>query len=320
MKKQIMIHSLAVLLLVDQAFAQSGSFLVRTVGSSSAEFESYLKASATTSYVDWILYSAKNHIAKASDLSKALEVCITDPTGAVPYFEKAIAEIQSTWMSEADRSLLGSIYKKVSDLNLPQRQKDEYSRRFTNFRMLHSPASAEPMRSTISPFFLKEVQITLEKIKRLKGTEDAMILVNSEPLAQVLKRGLPEGSHQWALLSNTYSPLLFVGTWNDFQTVLFAEQSLKPLAEGSCQNAQITSSDFEVQTSARVFVSKDCLPKVTQPSLSEQGGAHHLTEELPAVETENKWKWVVPVAVFVTAGLVYSLRGKHINVKAPALR
>lgn len=105
-------------------------------------------------------------------------------------------------------------------------------------------------------------------------------------------------SYNWILLSESYSPIQFFGT---YENLLQQRFEWSPVVTGNCDRFSVNSSDSLLRISAKVYFSSDCL-RDTQKSNAEI-----------SFEKESR------TAIWVTGALVlgaiaYSLKDKRVSI------
>jgi hypothetical protein len=301
-----------------QSHATSARFWLRTPNSSAKDYANYTTEHRYLTYVDWILFSLKNKKAQSVSLDKALEISVIDPFSSLSIFEKVILEIQSEILSANDRQLLTSLYLKIASLDLPTRIQENYQGLAKSLEILHRSGQTSKVKGG-AEINQRDLALTMNQLSKIKGLEDSVVLVNGDPILRVSQHNWPVGPQQWALISNSFEPLIYVGTWNEFQKVLNQTEFNKPLASGDCGKLQILSDNYDLQTSAGIFFSRSC---ASDPIANASSGYRidHLGDVTHELEPEKKWSWVLPVAAVAGVALAYSLKDKKVSVGIPSLR
>jgi hypothetical protein len=181
--------------------------------------------------------------------------------------------------------------------------------------------SSKPYHGTqIDRLEKQQIQVVFRRINSTMGLEDSVLLVDGEALSEDSSALLPQGNHQWALISNAFLPILYWGSWRNFISQIFSPGYLEPLAEGECESARILSNNYQVQTQGRIFSRTKCFeasPKTAQRALPV--GTH--LAELPQVKPDRNQNniWLI-AGITLAAGLIYSLRDKSVSLRWPGLK
>jgi hypothetical protein len=300
----------------------ASNFVIRHVDSKSADFKRALESAEKISYVDHLIFLAKNREYKIENIDQAVEASFVDPKKSLEHYRNAIQKINSELINSDGIELLGHIYFRVFKLKIANPLKEIYKQRLLDLIEFEPKLLSNPdfknyknlfykKKYSSKVFKQKEVNIFLKQWKKSKSLEDAVFFVNGRQQKVTSGWLPPEGTHQWAFLSNTYLPIITHGTWNEFFTEFNKTSNFQPLILGSCENIYLDSDSFNLQTNADLYFSDKCTPLQ-----SPNKNLAHLTSKIDAkINRKNMWSTII---LFAAAGLIYSeLHDKNVKIKIP---
>lgn len=300
--------------------ARPNRFVIRLPLAAEKDYQDVLAKSGLMSFSEWVISQASEKPPSPSSLTKALELANTSPQESLVHFQAVIKELQSSLLNAASREMITSVYHRVSEMQVPEPTRKVYRQKIVDM------ISAHPELKSIFPGFTAVAPRSTSLVQKqndifwgqLHQLGDFTILVDGRKIENPRTWTPPAGEHQWALVSNSYEPLITVGTWSEFMSTALQPSRRHPLAEGDCQSTRLLIDDFQAQTQADIFAGKGCFTPAAGP-LGPQTTARHLSPPEMAT-TSGSGRWVVPIVLFVGAGLAYSLKGKSISVRAPSFR
>ncbi len=311
----------------------SSTFVIRTASSSSADFTKALHSSNMISYIEWLQLQQSHGNETSTRLDEALELIAQDPLAAFEKMNQETQELQKNILNQSSLELIVSILIKMSELSVPQRLQASAKDRalelisshssmleisnFKNFAQANSAASIHlPKKQKPDILDTKYVVIFKSKKNKISGLEESLLLMDGE--IQALESFTPpKGDHQWVLLSNSFSPVIYIGKWAQASINLITNESLKPLAEGACKKTKIISDSFEVQTQGRVFSSASCFEIAKRSSAA---GVFNTNIEpnsfIKDDDSHSRDAWFAAGLIVVLGGAL-ALKDKNISFRMP---
>lgn len=313
--------------------SSAAKLLVRAPESSAIEYSRALRESNMISYIEWLQHRRANSTSDSLLLDEGLQVIDQDPLLSYEKLNLVAKNLQIKMMNSAALELLASIHIKMSELSVPERLKNSSLERaidlisahqslqeissFKKFAQDHKATS--PRSQRLNTLELKIVRQFIEKTKKAKGFEEAVLLIDGE-VQEFETLNPPKGEHQWALLTNTFEPLIFTGTWDQASLALLAIEKQVPLADGNCANSRILSNSFEVQTQGQVFTSLKCFDSKKPGDFSvHQGTLPETISELNKDDNRIRDQWIA-AGLIIFAGGALAMKDKSISLKMPRFR
>jgi len=312
----------------------STRFMIRTLDSSVPDYVKALNSSGLISYTEWLLRESEKKQVQLSQLDEALEMVSKDPLGAYTKLKSNVESFKKDLLNTKSRELIASTLIRMSELAVPLRMQElarcqaveligahpslleaaEFKSFFDNG--CHQPS---PILSKYGSRLIEQRELGLLKTKKdhHPGLEDSIFLMDGEVQSWDSFEA-PRGEHQWALLSNAFSPLIVFGSWDQFTGALAADDTLKPLTDPrpgtDCDRPSVITNDFQVQTLAQVFRSSSCLK-----SLDKQADPIGKPTEETNQKSNSVEGWVTAGLILIFAGGL-ALKDKKVAVKLPSFK
>ncbi|MDG0815456.1 hypothetical protein [Bdellovibrio svalbardensis] len=131
--------------------------------------------------------------------------------------------------------------------------------------------------------------------------ESQLLYLNEQNLSPEV---LPERSYHWTLLANSAQSISFYGTYDQF---LQQRLVMENFIEGTCEGFSTRIDDFQLNSKALIFFSKDCTKRVHRPIQKTQF----------ANWMENNQKWVYPLSGLLVGGAIFAAQGKTLVIDKP---
>lgn len=213
------------------AQTKSTAAVARSPGSSASAFQQYVESEKQQSYLQSLLQS-----------ETALQDSISSPSISDEEFQKKlitpselnelVARLVRQFMENGDvskkfhvRARLKFIFENRSEF------RDYYFNIWSELNLDSPEIASQKNISDEVASYLKDNLMRVD-LSEAKVLADGILI--STQLGR--KLNLNDNPRSWALLSNTYQPLIVFGSWDDF---LKAQKKLVPLVQGTCSQPQV---------------------------------------------------------------------------------
>lgn len=316
-------HSLLFLLLIfsQNTMAQTTA-VKKAVQANYSEYIKYLEQQQKISFSQ--AYLELNE--KRPTDSNQLEECLMDllQENTTTTCDKAIFALTRRPLNGQSAEVLASLLNRLTKSHIKDQQ---FFDSFLNSLMNSWPELKANLQLTKKAELLKtniisglEYQAWLKMLLGKAHSKEITLLVNGKRISS-LRSFLPQpGVFQWSLITNSYEPLIYVGTWQQFAHQ--SQKSLLAFFSGSCEELQ----GFDIPTSellsSEIFLSDHC-QKLSANVFQTKYQSDHL-EDLSRNQDslslkEREWVWPSVIIATGIGILAHSLKNKKVKVTMPGL-
>lgn len=292
----------------------------RALNSSYSEYSVYLRNSQKLSFAE--SYTSLNLKREVS--STSVEECLLDliqESKDSPLCDKAIFELTRRPLNRMSTEVLISLLSRIGKSSIKEKQ---FFNSFLNSLLATLPDVKKSMGISkrtdvlvVNSVSKLEYQAWMRMILKKVSAKETLLMVNGIKVPSLNGFQPPQGVFQWSLVTNSFEPLNFVGTWHQFASR--SSKELKPFFIGDCDRLKGTELPESEILGIEVFLNENCVHQ-SQNVFQTKYGPDHL-DDLSGKSSmsiqKNAWVWP---SVFVAVGagvLASSLRNKKVKVEMP---
>lgn len=319
MKSRLFTFTLALFVSLNN-FAQA-SVTQKAQNSSYNQYFDYLKNQGHQSYAEAYLAM----IEKLEINSPSIEDCLValmQESQENPSCDKAIYDLTRKPLNNMSREILASLLYRMTKSNLQEKQ---FFNSFLNSLLQTHPEMKNNLSIQKKSEVLKTNRISkleysafLKTLQKKTDFKDLHLLINGKIITNLRGFEVPQGVYQWGLITNTFKPFVFVGTWQQFAAK--AQKNLEPFFAGSCEDLEKIETTEQELLNTEIFLTAKCVKSTSflhQTNLK----ASHLSdlpfEKEPTSLKKNKWFWGSVITAVGVGALSASLQNKKVRVTLP---
>jgi len=294
----------------------------RALNSNYSEYENYLHNSQKLSFIE--SYTSLNQKREVS--SNNVEECLLDllqESKDSPLCDKAIFELTRRPLNRMSSEVLISLLSRIGKSAIKEKQ---FFNSFLNSLLNTLPDVKKSMGISTRTDVLVvhsvsklEYRAWMRMILKKISAKEVFLMINGKKIPSLGNYQPPQGVFQWSLITNSFEPLNFVGTWHQFANR--SSKDLKPFFHGDCDKLKRTEIANSEILGLEIFLNEKCVQENQNIFQTKYSGDHLDDISNKSIVSIQKNAWVWPSA-FVALGagvLASSLKNKKVRVEMPGL-